>query len=177
MSSGDRVLIHYRRLPDHERVFDQRIVLERNDVIITLSQPLDLAEPMTLDGRVMLEPKSLALWFTFPGEWHDIGLFHRADGAFTGMYANILTPPEIEGSVWRTTDLFLDVWWPEGDEAQILDEDELDEALARGHIDRVTAARARAEAERLLGLARDGAWPPEVVSEWTLVRAVGELDG
>jgi len=176
VSAGDRVLIHYRRLPDHERIFDQAVVLERDDVIVTLSQPLDLTEPMMLDGRVMLEGGSLALWFTFPGEWHDIGLFHRADRSFTGLYANILTPPEIDGRTWRTTDLFLDVWWPAGTAAaQLLDEDELEEALASGHIEEATAARAREEAGRLLELARAGTWPPGVVGEWTLERALAEL--
>lgn len=175
MSAGDRVLIHYRRLPDHERIFDQRVVFERDDVIVTLSQPLELAEPMTRDDRVMLETGSLALWFTFPGAWHDIGLFHRADRSFTGLYANILTPPEIDGSAWYTTDLFLDVWRPDGGDVQLLDEDELEEALARGHIDEETARRARDEAERLLGLARGGAWPPPVVGEWSLERALLEV--
>jgi predicted RNA-binding protein associated with RNAse of E/G family len=173
VSHGDRVRIHYRRLPDHDRIYDQRIVLERDDVIVTLSQPLELAEPMTTDGRVMLENGSLALWFTFPGEWHDIGLFHLADGTFTGLYANILTPPEIAGRVWHTTDLFLDVWWPAGGQPELLDEDELDQALESGVVDAGTAERARQEADRLLGLARSGGWPPPVVHEWTLAQALG----
>lgn len=173
MSGEDRVLIHYRRLPDHERTFDQRVVRERDDVIITLSEPLELAEPMTSDaGEIMLEQGSLALWFTFPGEWHDIGLFHRADGVFTGLYANILTPPEMHGRVWRTTDLFLDVWWPDGGSPVLLDEDELVEALAAGHIDPSTARRAREEAGDILEQAGAGRWPPPVVEEWTLERAL-----
>jgi len=170
--SGDRVRIHYRRLPDHDRTYDQEIVLERADVIVTLSQPLELGEPMTTGGRVMLENESLALWFTFPGEWHDIGLFHLADGTFTGLYANILTPPEISGRVWRTTDLFLDVWWPPGGEPAILDEDELEQALRNGVVDGTTAGRARQEADRLMRLAATGAWPPPIVGEWTLERAL-----
>lgn len=167
-----RVRIHYRRLPDHEQIFDQKVVLERADVVVTLSQPLDLARPMTFDDRIMLERGSLALWFTFPGEWHDIGLFHRADGGYTGLYANILTPPEIDGPEWHTTDLFLDLWRPAGGELHLLDEDELEHALERGHIDRETADRARFEADRLLDLAGTGAWPPPVVEEWTLSRAL-----
>jgi predicted RNA-binding protein associated with RNAse of E/G family len=173
VSRPGRVLIHYRRLPDQERVFDQQVVLERADVIVTLSQPLELARPMLSDdGELMLEDGSLALWFTFPGAWHDIGLFHRADGTFTGLYANILTPPRIDGTVWHTTDLFLDLWRPEGGATRLLDEHELEDALAQGHIDRETAARARREAERLLSLAGTGAWPPPVVGEWTLERAL-----
>ena len=176
MSTGRRVLIHYKRLPDHERVFDQRVVLDREDVVVTLSEPLDLAAPMMVNDEVMLEDGSLALWFTFPGAWHDIGLFHREDGAFTGLYANVLTPPEMDRETWHTTDLFLDVWWPDGGAAQLLDEDELADALARGHIDAETATRAQEEAERLLRLAQSGAWPPPIVREWTLARALASFE-
>ena len=170
-----RVRIHYHRIPDRERIYDQRVVLERDDVILTLSDPLELETPMMHDGRVMLEAGSLALWFTFPGAWHDIGSFHRADGSFSGIYANILTPPHIEGSVWHTTDLFRDVWWPSGGDVVLLDEDELDEACRREQIDAETARRAREEAERLLQAARTGEWPPIVVKEWPLERALEAL--
>lgn len=168
--------IHYRRPPDDVRIYDQAVVVERDEVIVTLSQPLDLDEPMLLDGHVMLERGSLAVWFTFPGAWHDIGRFHRADGAFTGVYANVITPVRMNGAVWRTTDLFLDVWWPAGGRVELLDEDELAEAIERGHVDEATAARARAEADRLLGLTERGEWPPFVVGEWTLERCLERLD-
>ncbi len=172
-----RVSIHYRRLPDHLRIYDQRIVLGREDVVVTLSEPMKLDEPMTIDGRVLLEEGSLAVWFTFPGAWHDIGRFHRADGRFTGIYANVITPAVMDDAVWHTTDLFLDVWWPEDGPVRLLDEDELDEALARGHIEEKMAEKARAEAHRVLALARRRAWPPAVVREWTLARSLAALAG
>lgn len=172
---GKRVQIRYRRFPDNVRIFDQRVVLEQRDVIITLSQPLDLPEPLTAGRRVMLEQGSLALWFTFPDQWHDIGLFHLADRTYTGLYANILTPLDIEGDVWRTTDLFLDLWWPSDGEVELLDEDELQAALGKGIIDERIAWYARSEADRLLDLARKGAWPPPIVREWTLERALATL--
>jgi len=172
VSAERRARIHYRRLPANERIFDQRILMERDDVIVTLSEPLTLDEPMLIEGSPALEHGSRALWFTFPGRWHDVGRFHRADGTFTGIYANILTPPRIEGADWYTTDLFLDVWSPAAGGVVLLDEDELAEALARGHIDSSLARSARAEADRLLGLAARGDWPPAVVREWTLERAL-----
>jgi len=170
-----RVLIHYRRISGQERIYDQRVVLELDDVIITLSDPLEIEAPMMRDGRVMLETGSLALWFTFPGAWHDIGRFHRADGSFSGIYANILTPPRIEGSVWHTTDLFLDVWWPSGGDVVLLDEDEFAEAYEREQIDADTARRAHEEADRIIESARAGEWPPTVVEEWPLERALEAL--
>ena len=115
MNANPRVAIHYKRPPDRVRIYDQRIVHEETDVIVTLSQPIESEVTMRHDGNIMLEQGSLALWFTFPNVWHDIGLFHRADRTFTGLYANILTPPIIDGPIWHTTDLFLDVWQtPEG---------------------------------------------------------------
>jgi len=174
VSEADRVEIHYRRLPDHEVVFDQRVVLERDDVIVTLSEPVELEAPMTVDDHVILEEGSRAVWFTFPGRWHDVGRFHRADGTFTGYYANILTPPRIEGSVWHTTDLFLDVWLSAHGDVRLLDEDELATALQKEHIDPATAQRAREEANRLLGLASIREWPPRIVEDWTLARVLSE---
>jgi uncharacterized protein len=172
-----RVSIHYRRLPDGLRIYDQRVVIERDDVVVTLSEPMEMTSPMVADGDVMLEGGSLAVWFTFPGAWHDIGRFHRADGTFSGLYANILTPPVMDGSVWHTTDLFLDVWWPAGGDVVLLDEDELEDAVEQRHLDADTAERVRAEADRLVSLAAEGAWPPPVVEEWTLERSLARLDG
>lgn len=83
----------------------------------------------------------------------------------------MLTPPEIDGRVWHTTDLYLDVWVSADGTARLLDEDEFEEAVARGLLDEDTARRAREEADRLLAEARDGLWPPVVVREWTLERA------
>lgn len=176
MPVSDRVRIHYRRLPDHEEIFDQRIVLRREDVIVTVTGPLELNRPVRAGERTLLESGGRAVWLTFPGAWHDIGRFHLRDGTFTGFYANILTPVEIRPPtggdpwVWHTTDLFLDVTVPPDGPAALLDEDELEEALAAGHIDVDRARAARAEAGRLMALAARGDWPPPVAREWTLER-------
>jgi uncharacterized protein len=177
VSESPRVAIHYRRLPDGLRIYDQRIVIERDDVVITLSEPMQLSSPMIADGDVMLEGGSLAVWFTFPGAWHDIGRFHRADGTFTGLYANVITPPVMDGRVWYTTDLFLDLWWPREGGAVLLDEDEFEEALRERHLDPDIARRARDEADRIMAGAAAGAWPPPIVEEWTLERSLRRLDG
>jgi predicted RNA-binding protein associated with RNAse of E/G family len=175
VSPARRVRIHYLRPPQQVQVFDQHLVLDRHDVKVTLAEAMPFDPSMRIDGQVVLEHGSDVVWFTFPGLWHDIGRFHRADGTFTGIYANILTPPEMAGDEWHTTDLYLDVWLPPGGTAVLLDEDELDEAMGREWIDGPTADRARAEADRLLEAARTGSWPPPVVDEWTLERCRTEL--
>ena len=176
------VRIHYHRPPDSTQVFVQRLVHDGSRVKISFAEGIDLDAPMLIDGEVVLERGSDVVWFTFPGEWHDIGRFHRHDGTLTGIYANILTPCVFEpGGEWHTTDLFLDLWIPAaeaGREAavpRLLDTEELAEAAHRGWITPATEARARREAERLLEGARAGEWPPPAVDEWTRERVLSGL--
>lgn len=178
------VHIHYRRLPDRKDVYVQQLLLDRPDVKITFQPSTPIPRPVLVDGVSILDPGAPAVWFTFPGRWHDIGRFHRADGTFTGLYANVLTPcvlhpldarsPTLR---WDTTDLFLDVWMsPDGD-VQILDEPDLASAVASGWISESHAGKARREADRIADQARRGGWPPAVVREWTLERALEQLGG
>lgn len=139
--------------------------------MVTLLERAERSAPMMVDGRVILETGSSIVWFTYPGRWHDIGRFHRADGTFTGFYANVLTPVLMDGPRWDTTDLFLDIWMGADGAPGLLDEDELEAALAAGWIDERTANRAREEAAELLKQAGDGIWPPPEVLKWTLERA------
>lgn len=172
MTDPPLVDIHYLRPPDKEKIFTQRLVWSDPTVRITLSTAVTFDPPITIDDSVVLETGSAALWFTFPGAWHDIGLFHRADGTYTGLYANILTPCVFETEhLWRTTDLFLDIWIGTDERLQLLDEDELVEAEEQGWVTAEVADRARAEARTLIKQAEAGAWPPPVVSEWSLARA------
>jgi len=169
------VRIHYLRPPDHLRVFVQELILDDPSVKVTLARSMEMEDPLRIDGEVVLESGSDAVWFTFPGAWHDIGLFHRADGTFTGIYANILTPCVFRPhGRWDTTDLFLDLWIPapvsEGGNVRLLDEDELEWAVRSDWVAGATARRATEEANRLIGEARAGRWPPRVVYEWPLTR-------
>lgn len=171
------VHIHYRRPPDRVDVFVQRLLLDAAEVKVTFQPHTPVEAPVRVDGAVILEPGSPVVWFTFPGRWHDIGRFHTADGAFTGIYANVLTPCVLhrEGDLpplrWETTDLFLDVWQGIGSEPRLLDRTELETAVRSGHVSHETARRAMGEARRILEAAKGGAWPPPVVREWTLDRA------
>lgn len=169
--SGSRVDIHYRRLGRPAETYRQLVLESGPPGIVTFQSHTPIELPARVDGATILEPGSPVIWFTFAGAWHDIGLFHRADGTFTGVYANILTPVEFVGEgAWATTDLCLDVWVPRGGRAQLLDEAELDEAEAASLVDREVAGRARAEAAALLRDHRAGRWPPRLVGAWSLER-------
>jgi predicted RNA-binding protein associated with RNAse of E/G family len=153
------------------QVFTQAVVERTPRRVVTFLEAAELPRPVRVAGEVVLEAGSPVVWFTYPGRWHDIGRFHRADGTFTGTYANVLTPVRMDGARWETTDLCLDVWLGADGRVEVLDEDELDEALARGWTDAVTAARARGEARALADAARAGLWPPAHVAAWPLHRA------
>lgn len=166
------IRINYLRPPDRKEVFIQKLLLDTTEVKITLAEDVPFDPPIRIRGEIALEAGSDAIWFTFPARWHDIGLFHTADDRFTGIYANILTPPVMEpdGS-WETTDLFLDVWVDLDNTLWVLDEDQLLEALDAGWISAELAERARKEVEWIRGEHRAGRWPPPVVGEWDLARA------
>ncbi len=170
------VEIHYRRPPSRLQIFRQHLVWDAPEVKVTLARTVPLEQAMRIEGEVVLEDGSDIVWFTFPGLWHDIGRFHRADGTFTGIYANVLTPVEIDGSVWHTTDLYLDVWLGADGSALLLDEEEFDEAVGREFIDLATGKRVRQEADTILAAAGSGAWPPSIVAGWTRERALEALE-
>lgn len=167
----ERVRIRYRRLPDREQTFEQLLVEDAGGYVVTLLEEAALRSPVVVGGRTVLETGSPVVWFTYPGAWHDVGRFHRADGTFTGCYANVLTPVVMRGREWETTDLALDVWAGADGRVEVLDVDEFEAAVAAGWLDAETAARARREAERLAAAAREGSWPPAHVREWSLRRA------
>lgn len=169
------VEIHYRRLPDRTQLFRQVVLEETGEYVVTLLERAPLERPVEVEGRVALEPGAPVVWFTYPDRWYDVGRFHRADGTFTGVYANILTPVEMRGDRWFTTDLCLDVWAAADGRVRVLDEAEFAEAVERGWIDPATATTAREHAETLALWAVQGSWPPAHVAEWDLARARARL--
>jgi predicted RNA-binding protein associated with RNAse of E/G family len=169
------VSIHYRRPPDRLEVFEQRIVAATDEYVVTFLESAGVRKPIRAGERTILEPGSPVVWFTYPGQWHDIGRFHLRDGTFTGIYANILTPVQMRPGRWDTTDLFLDVWVGSDGEVRVLDEDEFEEAVTLGWIEAPTATTARAHAAEIVQAARAGTWPPAHVAEWDLERVIREL--
>jgi len=166
------VAIHYLRPPDRATVFHNVLVHRADDCIVTLMEHTELQRTIRVGEQIILEDGSPAVWLTFPDTWHDVGLFHTANDRFTGYYANIITPVVFRSDTeWETTDLFLDVWVGADGVVTLLDEDELETALASDWITEVDAAAAREEALRLLNAAHAGTWPPDRVKEWTLGRA------
>lgn len=177
-STTDSVRIHYRRPPDREDLFTQPVVHRTETCVVSFVEATPLAAPAVVDGEIILENGAPAIWFTFRDEWHDIGRFHRADGSFTGWYANVLTPIRVlHAPAWTTTDLFLDVWHAADRSTRVLDRDEMERAIASRWVSDAEASAALREVDRLLTRIRTGSWPPPVARYWTLERARQQLRG
>lgn len=168
----ERVCIHYFRPPSGLEIYEQVLLLDRPDVKVTLLPRYTRAD-VRVDGDVILEHGAPVLWFTFPGAWHDLGRFCRADGTVTGIYANILTPVVFAADQWETTDLFLDLWMPADGPLRVLDRAEFEHAVAEEWIDARTAARAREELRRLQRAHDDGSWPPAIVRSFRYEPTIG----
>ncbi len=173
---GSWVDIRYHRIERPTETYRQLVLESGNAGIVTFQSRTPIGAPLQIGGTPILEPGSPVVWFTFPGAWHDIGLFHLADGTPTGLYANALTPVEFAGpATWETTDLCLDVWIPADGPARLLDEADLEQAEKTGLIQHQLARRAREESVALLRGHRAGTWPPALVQEWSLARALAQM--
>jgi uncharacterized protein len=92
-----------------------------------------------------------------PGEWHTAYSFWRDDGR--RWYVNVEEPLRRSTCGFETRDLFLDVWVEPDGRWELLDEDELAEALERGFVSAEEARLAKAEAERAIRRLERGEWP------------------
>jgi len=94
---------------------------------------------------------------TQPGDAFSVFLFDD------GWYVNLEQPQQRTRLGFDYEDELLDVWVPYGGEPELLDEDELDEAVRRGFTSADGAAEIRAKAERVIA---EPPWPTGW-EEWT----------
>jgi predicted RNA-binding protein associated with RNAse of E/G family len=83
-------------------------------------------------------------------------LFTNDDGSFRGWYVNLERGQTRSPAGFDYEDDLLDVWVALGAEPEVLDEDELEEAVARGFVAQPRATEIRATAERVLA---EPPWP------------------
>lgn len=154
------IRFEYQRPGRGVTAYDERLVLDRPDVSVLLLES-HAGDGYSINGTIVLARGAPMIWFVFPDGWASVARFHLADGTFTGWYTNLCTPVEKNGSVWSSTDLFLDLWIPSSGEPQWLDEDELREAVSAKLLDNRTVERVGRERERIEALLHARAWPPE----------------
>jgi hypothetical protein len=87
---------------------------------------------------------------THRGEPYSVFLFTNHDGSFRGWYVNLERPHRRSELGFDYEDELLDVWIQLGREPELLDEDELEEAVQRGFVSAEAASEVRSTAARVL---------------------------
>lgn len=169
-----QVRIHYHRPAKGTTVFEERLVLDRPEVKVTLLPAFD-GEAVSVNGTTILSAGAPVVWSVFPNEWYDVGRFHLTDGTFTGCYTNLREPMHIDGTDWRCSDFFLDHWLPVGGAGTWLDEDELDRAIDQELLDDATHTRLLAERRSIDIALQQGSWPPPITREINLAHAMAKV--
>ena len=111
-----------------------------------------------------LVPKKWRLWDILvlmpAGAAYSVWWFFSPEGDFGGWYVNLETPFTRRPEGVDTTDLVLDIVVSPDRAWEWKDEDEFAAAIgAPGYFDAATAGEIRAEGERLIALAKAGAFP------------------
>jgi hypothetical protein len=181
---GDHVLL---RQLFASRIFraNTALVVEDSPELVALWLPyrsptMRDAGDGVFDTRALV-PDSLRrhgiLRLTAPGRAHSLLRFTDERGTIEGWYVNLEHPLERTALGWDYEDLLLDIWIPADGDPRWLDEDELEEAVARGLVSERDAELARAEGERVLaewrrpseweGWRPDPAWSmPQMPKSW-----------
>ena len=159
-------LIHfeYHRPGIGTTVYEELLVLDRPDVKVLLQEGYSGPDVDVGDARV-LDSGAPIIWFIFPESWHDIGRFHLNSGTFTGWYTNLCRPVQFDEDKWIGNDLFLDLWqFPDGTPVW-LDEDELDDAVKAGIVDRALEKQVLNQKTLIDLQVSLNAWPPPIARD------------
>jgi predicted RNA-binding protein associated with RNAse of E/G family len=167
---SQQIHFEYHRPGIGRTVYDEWLVLDRPDVKVLLQK--DYSGPaVDVQGVRILDSGAAMVWFVFPDAWHDIGRFHLGDGTFTGWYTNLCKPVQLEGDTWIGHDLFLDLWqFAEGDLVW-LDQEEFDEAVKTGLIDKPLKKQILNQRALIDMQVKLGEWPPPVARDIDLTQA------
>ena len=104
------------------------------------------------------------VYFEMMKKWFSVGKIRDLDGKHTGYYCDIITPPRLlEDRVVEITDLFLDLWVSPDLRYEVLDEEELEDALEKGWIAKQLYEKSRIELGKLVTSVKRGDFPPRLV--------------
>ena len=155
----------YKRLPNRVHHFQQNLLYEDDDVIVT-TQRIKPSSPIIIDGVTVLGDNYRAVWFVFANRWYDVGKIYNLKDHFTGYYCDIILPMKRMETHFEITDLFLDLWVSPDGSYQVEDEDEFESAVAQNWIQTDLANQAKNALQDLIAEVESGAFPPEITNRW-----------
>lgn len=155
-----RIHLRYLRLPDQVTdIYDE--LLYRSEKVIVGRSQITSAHSITFDGELVLAPGFQIVYFELMESWFTVGKIRSLEGRHTGYYCDIVTPPRLldDGGV-ELTDLFLDLWVSLNLRYKVLDEDELENALAKGWVRKQLYDKAKEQLGELIETVERRSFPP-----------------
>ena len=162
---AEKITLTYKRLPDHISYYNQILLYENDDMIIT-TQKISPSSPIIINGREVLADNYTAIWFVFTDLWYDIGKIYNLDSELTGYYCDIIMPVTRSKTKFEIVDLFLDLWISLEGGYAIQDENEFEEAVKIGVISKEIADKARKTMDFLIEEVTEDRFPPQVVKDY-----------
>ena len=162
----ETITLTYKRPPDRVNYFQQLLLYEDADVIVT-AQRVKPSSAIILNGKTVLADDFIAVWFVFTGLWYDVGKIYNLKHEWTGYYCDIMMPVKRSKTQFEITDLFLDLWISPDGSYEIQDEDEFAEAIRHGVIDTELAKSAQNALDALIAEVESGKFPRQhVIAEF-----------
>jgi predicted RNA-binding protein associated with RNAse of E/G family len=139
------------------------LVYRSKEVIVGKSQ-IRSAHSVVFDGKTVLTSGYQIVYFEMMRKWFSVGKIRDLNGKHTGYYCDIITPPRLlEDGALEITDLFLDLWVSPDLRYEVLDEEELEDAVEKGWITKQLYEKSRIELAKLVTSVKRGDFPPPLV--------------
>lgn len=133
----------------HGKPTGETVILGTGTISNTsVTDGITIDRELTAGGRydaldVPIESGDIAQTTVVEGRWWYPTVYRDSDGNRKGTYVNISTPVEIHPDQIRYIDLYIDVIKTADGTVSIVDEDELNAAIAAGHLSDEIGSRAR----------------------------------
>jgi|GEM_PF-314546 len=137
--------------------WSSNLILQSSDWIITHSAYRTPVRHHTKDLTYVMQHSNVGIFNT--KEYYNVFIDFHNDGRFKMLYVNVATPAELKGGVLSWTDLYLDIIRMPDGQAELVDQDEFDEAIAKGLLANDLAEKAEAVASDLMPLINRGEFP------------------
>lgn len=158
--SSKKIHLCYVRLPNQVLDLYDELIYRSRGTIVGRSE-ITSTHSVIFDGEVVLAPGFRIVYFELMGKWFTVGKIRDLQGRHTGYYCDIVSPPRLlkDGGV-ELTDLFLDLWVSRDLRYKILDEDELENAFAKGWITKQLYDKAKEQSGELIDVIERRRFPP-----------------
>ena len=157
---GSRNSVHLQALKPNgkpHQSWEAQLIGKFGDWIITESAFGTSVRHHTKDLSYIMQHSNLGIFNT--KEYYNVFIDFHEDGRFKMLYVNVATPAQLQDGTVSWTDLYLDIVCMPGQKAELVDQDEFDEAKAKGLLTADLADRAEAVATSLMQIVDKGKFP------------------